>query len=139
MPNLRASRFTEDVFAYDETKNGWSLAASADEIKNKYPYTSLSDEGILKIRLHTPDDQGAWVDDLIGLSRTWLRSLPSDSNREMAAKLLRTANLLLDQRATARHNWNESSEEKATPPNKDSILTPDDLQIIKQLITPTGS
>lgn len=133
MPNLRAARFTDDVFAYDETREGWSLAAASEEVEKKYPNIELTSDGFLKIRIHTPDQGGAWVDDLIGLSRVWLRSLPQDESRNLAAKLLATANFLLDQRATNRHNWSESQEEKATPPDKTSIITDADQYLIKCL------
>ena len=134
MPNLRAARFTDDVFAYDATREGWSLAAASEEVGKKYPNTELTSDGFLKIRIHTPDQGGAWVDDLIGLSRVWLRSLPQDESRDLAAKLLTTANFLLDQRATNRHNWSESEEEKSTAPNKDSLLTVDDIHTLQALI-----
>ncbi len=133
MPNLRAARFTDDVFAYDATREGWSLAAASEEVEKKYPNTELTSDGFLKIRIHTPDQRGAWVDDLIGLSRVWLRSLPKDESRDLAAKLLNTANYLLDQRATKRHNWSESSDETSTPPQKNTRMTHADLQLLQCL------
>lgn len=115
MVNLRLSRFTNDTLPYDESKEGCSLATNAGQLA---PHVELKEDGEVDVQLHTTNRSGLWVDDLIGFSMKWLRSLPRDSYRTHAITALLVAMFVLDDRAVDRHGYSESAEERLTPPDK---------------------
>lgn len=120
MVNLRASRFATDTLPYDGSKEGWSLATKAGPVG---PYSELKEDGQLTMQLQTSSTSGVWVDDSIGTSLKWLRSLPPDEYRTGAIRCLEVALFLLDDRAVERHGYSNSEEERSTPPDRSRLPT----------------
>jgi hypothetical protein len=124
-PNLRKERFTPHVFKFDPSKaeKGQVVCVKEgplDTMGGKY--ATLDDKGNIHLQMRSNDHPGLYLDGVGRVYADLLASAKPDKYRKAAVACINMAILLQDRRAVNMHGFDNSPDEKETPP-------PGDLEI----------